>query len=77
VNLEKDLGVPVKTFAYPFGLTDEYITNKTQDYGYRAAVGLGVSSEHTWRTLYYLSRIEIQSDFDMDVFISHLPWRGP
>lgn len=77
LDLEKALGVPVKTFAYPYGLMDPYVVQKVQDYGYRAAVGLGVQVEHTWSTLYYLSRREVQSDYNMEAFASLLPWTGP
>lgn len=74
LDLEDALGVPVKTFAYPYGLTDPYVTEKTQDYGYRAAVGLGTCVEHTWSTLYYLCRREVQSDFDENTFEGLFPW---
>ncbi|MGE5223696.1 MAG: polysaccharide deacetylase family protein [Omnitrophica WOR_2 bacterium] len=77
LDLEEALGVPVKTFAYPYGLMDPYVVQKVQDYGYRAAVGLGVQVEHTWSTLYYLSRREVQSDYNMDTFAALLPWTGP
>jgi hypothetical protein len=64
----------VKSFAYPFGTIDPYVVTKVQDYGYQSAVGLGVSYEHTMSTLYYLSRMEVQSSYDMDKFASMLPW---
>ena len=72
--LEDALGVKINTFAYPYGLIDEFVTNKISEYGYQAAMGLGRSWEHSWGTLFYLSRIEIQADYDMATFASLLPW---
>lgn len=75
-NLEKELKTKVHVFAYPFGTTDPYLVSKVQNYGYLAAVGLGTSYEHGWSTLFYLSRIEVQSSYDMAKFASILPWQG-
>ena len=72
LDLEEALGVPVKTFAYPFGLTNKYVSQSAQDYGYMAAVGLGTSNEHTWGTLYYLSRREVQGDYNLEQFVGLL-----
>jgi peptidoglycan/xylan/chitin deacetylase (PgdA/CDA1 family) len=72
LDLEEAIGVPVKTFAYPFGTIDSYVCQGVQDYGYKAAVGLGTSNDHTWGTLYYLNRREVQGDFNLDQFLSLL-----
>jgi len=76
LDLEAALGIPVNTFAYPFGEIDEYIVTKTVNYGYVAAVGLGSSWQHDRNSLYYLSRIEIENSYDMQKFASVLPWSG-
>jgi peptidoglycan/xylan/chitin deacetylase (PgdA/CDA1 family) len=73
-RLEKDLGITVNTVAYPFGATDFEVTDKTASYGYLAGLGLGTSYNQGMSTLYYLSRMEIQSKYDMATFISMLPW---
>jgi peptidoglycan/xylan/chitin deacetylase (PgdA/CDA1 family) len=73
-RLEKDLGITVNTVAYPFGAIDPEVTDKTASYGYLAGLGLGTSYNQGMSTLYYLSRMEIQSKYDMDTFISMLPW---
>ncbi len=73
-TLEKELTTKVEVFAYPYGTTDPYLVSKVQDYGYLAAVGLGTSFQHSLATLYYLSRMEVQSIYDMDKFASMLPW---
>jgi peptidoglycan/xylan/chitin deacetylase (PgdA/CDA1 family) len=75
--LERALGIPVRILAYPFGLVDEYILTKTQDYGYLAGMGLGMFNEHTISTLYYLSRREVHYEYDQAAFEALLPWSEP
>jgi peptidoglycan/xylan/chitin deacetylase (PgdA/CDA1 family) len=74
LTLEDATGEPVNTFAYPYGKTDEFVTNQVSEYGYRAGMGLGSSWEHTLGTLFYLSRIEIQGSYSLSIFASLLPW---
>lgn len=74
-DLQYRLQVPVNTFAYPFGAIDPAVVNAVANNGYLGAVGLGILSNHNLSTLYYLSRLEVQSDYDMEKFISLLPWK--
>lgn len=74
LTLEDAIEGPVVTFAYPYGRADNYIRGMIGEYGYIAGMGLGPSWEHTIDTITYLSRIEVQSDYDLDKFISLLPW---
>jgi peptidoglycan/xylan/chitin deacetylase (PgdA/CDA1 family) len=76
LTLEEAIGVPVNTFAYPYGKTNEFVTNIVSEYGYRAGMGLGSSWEHTLGTLFYLSRIEIQGNYGLSTFAHLLPWSG-
>ncbi|MBL7164785.1 MAG: polysaccharide deacetylase family protein [Anaerolineales bacterium] len=73
LDFEDALGVRVTTFAYPYGTMDGAIADKLQEFGYYSAVGLGESSKHTWGSLYYLSRIEVQGIFSIDDFTDLLP----
>jgi peptidoglycan/xylan/chitin deacetylase (PgdA/CDA1 family) len=77
LTLESALGVHVPTFAYPFGAVDSTVAQKTADYGFKAAVGLGRSWEHTLGTLYYLSRIEVYGGLETQAFAALLPWHEP
>lgn len=77
LGLEEKLGVPINTFAYPFGEINDNIIRLISSYGYKSAVGLGNSVTHTMQSIFYLQRIEIENDYSMDVFISKLPWSGP
>jgi peptidoglycan/xylan/chitin deacetylase (PgdA/CDA1 family) len=74
--LEQLLGGPVDTFAFPFGLTSKYVTGWVRDAGYQAAAGLGTSYRHTEKTLFYLSRIEVRSEYDVKSLAAMLPWAG-
>ena len=74
LTLEGATGETINTFAYPYGKTDEFITNKVSEYGYHAGMGLGSSYEHTLDTLFYLSRIEVKGDYSLSIFASLLPW---
>ena len=74
--LQEALGEPINTFAYPYGKTDSFVSTQVSDYGYRAGMGLGRSWEHTLGTLFYLSRIEVQSDYSLPTFAALLPWSG-
>jgi peptidoglycan/xylan/chitin deacetylase (PgdA/CDA1 family) len=76
LTLEDAIGVPVKTFAYPFGLADSFVYEKVSEYGYRAGMGLGSSYQHTLGTLFYLSRREVHGDYNLTNFAALLPWSG-
>src|SRR3990170_738980 len=77
LDLNELLGIEVKIFAYPFGLTDAYISDKVQDYGYQAGLGVGTGSRPSLGTLYYLSRREVRGEYKLDDFASLLPWSNP
>jgi peptidoglycan/xylan/chitin deacetylase (PgdA/CDA1 family) len=75
--LEDTLSVPVLTLAYPYGLRDDYVVEWAKEYGYIAGMGLGTFNEHTLDTLFFLSRREVYSEYDMTAFSALLPWTQP
>jgi peptidoglycan/xylan/chitin deacetylase (PgdA/CDA1 family) len=75
--LEDLFTTPVLSFSYPYGLTSNYVTRWVHKAGYESAVGLGTGYRHTEKSRYYLSRIEIRSDYSLDYFAGLLPWSGP
>lgn len=77
LDLQSVLGVPVETFAYPYGAVDAFVMQKTSNYGYRAAVGLGALSQQGMYNLFYLSRIEVRYGTSVEQFGALLPWSGP
>jgi peptidoglycan/xylan/chitin deacetylase (PgdA/CDA1 family) len=69
-------GVTVTTIAYPFGMVDDYVFEKTEEYGYVAGLGLGVLWDHSLGTLYYLNRREVHAEYNLAAFAALLPWSG-
>jgi peptidoglycan/xylan/chitin deacetylase (PgdA/CDA1 family) len=76
LELEAALGLPVTTFAYPFGAMNEGIMETTRDY-YDAAVGLGPQFEQTTANLYYLWRRPVKYEWDVEAFGKFLLWNSP
>jgi peptidoglycan/xylan/chitin deacetylase (PgdA/CDA1 family) len=68
LHLEKEIGVDVLSFAYPFGAFTSTLGKKVENYGYRTGVGLGKNSTHDPGTIYYLSRSVILGTMTMDDF---------
>ncbi len=75
-QLEKLLGVPVKTFAYPFGRASSGVINYVHFAKYTAGMGLGYTGEQGKGNLFFLQRWEVQSGFSMKSFAAFLPWKG-
>ena len=75
-RLEDMLGVPILTFAYPFGKADGGTIDYVHFAQYIAAMGLGFTADQWESNLFFLQRWEVQSTFDMKAFTSYLPWKG-
>jgi peptidoglycan/xylan/chitin deacetylase (PgdA/CDA1 family) len=75
-QLEKLLGVPVKTFAYPYGRASSGVINYVHFAKYIAGMGLGYTAEQGKGNLFFLQRWEVQSSFSMKSFAAFLPWKG-
>lgn len=75
-QLESLIGVPVKTFAYPFGKADSATIDYVHFADYIAGMGLGYTPDQGPGNLFALQRWEVQSSFELKSFISYLPWRG-
>ena len=73
--LEIRLGVPILSFAYPFGAHDESSVNYAHLAGYIAAMGLGKESAQGTKNLFYLYRQAVNGTEDLQTFASRLPWR--
>ncbi len=72
--LEEAIGLPVYTYAYPFGAFDSSVGNYTAASGYIGGVGLGTSYIHSIHVVYYLSRLEVRGEFGLAEFSKMLPW---
>jgi peptidoglycan/xylan/chitin deacetylase (PgdA/CDA1 family) len=74
--LEERLGVPVKSFAYPFGFSDSTIVDMVYAAGYTSAMGLGYSHAQGTGNILMLQRRDVQGTYDVKKFASFLPWYG-
>ncbi|HSL41869.1 MAG TPA: polysaccharide deacetylase family protein [Anaerolineales bacterium] len=74
-RLEKFLGVPVTSFAYPYGVYDDDSLIYVRDAGYIAAMGLGNETLQSSKNLFYLSRQPVRGTDDLKAFSLLLPWR--
>lgn len=76
IKLERRLGVPILTFAYPFGAYNEDSVRFAHFAGYIGAVGLGEKTSQGNKNLYYLYRMDIKGSDDISDFALRLPWRN-
>ncbi len=77
LDLEAAIGVPVRTFAYPFGFMDDAVGRAVHNAGYESAVGLGYTADQWPGMLFYLWRREIKGDYTLKTFEVVMPWVGP
>jgi len=73
-DLEEALGVPVESFAYPFGLVKDAAVDYVHFAQYESAVGLGYTAEQGPGNLFNLQRREIKGEYDLKTFTLFLPW---
>jgi len=74
--LRSEVGVPINTFAYPFGTVDADVANAVAKAGYYGGMGLGIGYVHDLYDLYYLSRIEVRAGTSIDELGKMLPYPG-
>jgi len=76
-TLESKLGIPILTFAYPFGLHDDAAHDYVKFAGYLGAMGASgyTPAQGRWN-LFYLQRVEIKGNEDAKTFTRFLPWLG-
>jgi peptidoglycan/xylan/chitin deacetylase (PgdA/CDA1 family) len=74
-RLESLLGIPVLSFAYPFGAYDSDSLHYIHQAGYIAAMGLGNESLQGNKNLFYLYRQAVNGSDDLKTFAQYLPWR--
>jgi peptidoglycan/xylan/chitin deacetylase (PgdA/CDA1 family) len=74
-QLESLLGIPVMSFAYPFGAYDDDSIKHVHTAGYIAALGLGNEALQEDKNLFYLYRQAVEGTDDLSAFAQRLPWR--
>ena len=68
LELERVLGSPVTSFAYPFGSATAAIIAKVAEYGYASGAGLGSANHHDRGSVYYLGRREVYGYWTLEQF---------
>ncbi|MFN8412892.1 MAG: polysaccharide deacetylase family protein [Anaerolineales bacterium] len=74
--LETTLGVPIKTIAYPFGLSDSGVIDYAHFAGYVAGMSLGFTYDQGLGNIFTLQRRDIKGTYDVKQFAAFLPWQG-
>jgi peptidoglycan/xylan/chitin deacetylase (PgdA/CDA1 family) len=58
-ELEEKLGIEIRSFSYPYNITNDWIKSRVEEYGYNSAVGVDSFVIHKPERLYFLSRREV------------------
>ena len=74
--LEKKLGLPILTFAHPYGLSNHGVINYAELSGYIAGMGLGVTNHQYKDNIFALQRRGVKGMYDLNQFASLLSWQG-
>lgn len=69
-RLVEKYGLPFDSFAYPYATRDEKSIQAVIDCGYTSGAGNGSFTIHVEERLFFLSRREIKSYFDLQRFIT-------
>lgn len=64
------LQIPIDSFAYPYGIENKKAMEKAFCCGYTSGAGIGSFTIQTQERLFFFSRREIKSYFDMQRFIT-------
>lgn len=69
-RIMKLLQIPITSFAYPYGIENKKAMEKAFCCGYTSGAGIGSFTIQTQERLFFFSRREIKSYFDMQRFIT-------
>lgn len=75
-TIERQLGIPVASFAYPYGAYRKEIPAMLERAGYQVAVGVAATPVQRVKARYSLRRIEVHGFDTLQTFLGRLPWRG-
>ncbi len=75
-RLSEKIDVPVNSFAYPFGFSNDDIFTLVNSAGYTSAMGLGYTHDQGSWNILLLQRRDVQGNYDLKKFASFLPWQG-
>lgn len=72
LQIRKGLGLPLHTFAYPYGESNEFMISQLKNAGYSAGVTVVAGGNPAFGYPFKLRRTMIYGDRDMDTFIRNL-----
>ena len=76
IDLLRRDGFDPVAFAYPFGAYDKDALHYVHFAGYSAAMGLGNDTLQGNKNLFYLYRMVVNGNQNLESFALPLPWRG-
>ncbi len=76
-ELEEALGIPILSFAYPFGTITDQAGRQVHIAEYESGAGLGYTDSQGPGNLFYLQRRPISWDYDLKRLALVLGWEGP
>jgi peptidoglycan/xylan/chitin deacetylase (PgdA/CDA1 family) len=74
--LERTLDVPIRTIAYPFGISNSAVIDYAHFAGYTAGMSLGFTHDQGMGNIFTLQRRDVKGTYDIRQFASFLPWQG-
>jgi peptidoglycan/xylan/chitin deacetylase (PgdA/CDA1 family) len=74
--LEEKLGIPIQSFAYPFGSSSFDVADMVYAAGYTTGMSLGYTHDQGSGNLFTLQRRDVQGTYDLKKFALFLPWLG-
>ena len=74
--LKKELGLPILTFAHPYGVSNHSVLNYAELSGYIAGMGLGITNNQYKDNIFALQRRGVKGMYDLKQFASLLSWQG-
>ena len=72
MQIKKNLGLPLHTFAYPYGETNDFLIAQLKGAGYSAGVTVHTGGNPAFGYPFKLRRTMIYGDRDMDAFVKNL-----
>lgn len=75
-DLEEILEMPVRSFAYPYNVANQWIRERVEEYGYESAVGVDIFNSHPPERLFFLSRRAVLREMNLQAFLALLEKDG-
>jgi peptidoglycan/xylan/chitin deacetylase (PgdA/CDA1 family) len=74
--LQEKLGLPIRSFGYPFGNSNTAIVDLVRLAGYTTGMSLGYTDDQGTGNILTLQRRDVKGTYDIKQFALFLPWQG-